>query len=160
VLLGASNFASGLAAPTDYKMTLPAPDVTLSPSSAAVDRGLVLPNVNDGYTGKAPDLGAVEIGCPSPIYGVRPEGMDETNEPLGCTGSGTGGGSSGTGGAGNGTGGSSNGEGGAGGGGGSTGAKSGCGCRVAGDGAAEGGGALAAAAILLAVGRRRARRGR
>jgi hypothetical protein len=31
----------------------------------------VLPNVNDGFTGKAPDLGAYESGVPVPHYGVR-----------------------------------------------------------------------------------------
>ena len=46
----------------------------------------MLPNVNDGYTGSAPDLGALERGCPIPIYGVRPVGIDETNEPYGCGG--------------------------------------------------------------------------
>ena len=30
------------------------------------------PNVNDGFTGKAPDLGALEAGQPLPIYGPRP----------------------------------------------------------------------------------------
>jgi MYXO-CTERM domain-containing protein len=51
----------------------------------ALDRGVVLANLNDGYRGAAPDLGALERGCPIPIYGVRPAGMDETNEPIGCT---------------------------------------------------------------------------
>jgi len=44
----------------------------LRPSSAAIDRGVVIPNVNDGYTGKAPDLGALEAGEPLPVYGPRP----------------------------------------------------------------------------------------
>ena len=44
----------------------------LKPGSAAVDAGVVLPNINDGYTGKAPDLGAYEIGKPIPHYGPRP----------------------------------------------------------------------------------------
>ena len=38
----------------------------------AIDRGVVISNVNDGYTGKAPDLGAFEAGQPLPIYGPRP----------------------------------------------------------------------------------------
>jgi hypothetical protein len=86
VLLNASTFASGLAAPTDYTQLMAPPDVTLSGSTAALDRGIVLPNVNDGFTGGAPDLGALESGCATPIYGPRPVGMDESNEPLGCTG--------------------------------------------------------------------------
>ena len=34
--------------------------------------GLRLPGVNDGFTGRAPDLGAYEIDRPLPFYGVRP----------------------------------------------------------------------------------------
>lgn len=47
-------------------------DFRLRSGSAAVDRGLVIPNVNDGFTGKAPDLGALEAGQPIPVYGPRP----------------------------------------------------------------------------------------
>jgi hypothetical protein len=48
-------------------------DFRLKPGSAAVDRGTVLPNVTDGFTGQAPDLGALEVGQPTPIYGPRPQ---------------------------------------------------------------------------------------
>jgi hypothetical protein len=44
----------------------------LRPGSAAVDAGIVLPNINDGYTGRAPDLGAYESGKHVPHYGPRP----------------------------------------------------------------------------------------
>ena len=47
-------------------------DFRLKPGSAAIDRGVVLPNINDGFTGKAPDLGALEAGQPLPTYGPRP----------------------------------------------------------------------------------------
>ena len=47
-------------------------DFRLQPGSAAVDRGVALPNVTDGFTGQAPDLGALEVGRPLPIYGPRP----------------------------------------------------------------------------------------
>ncbi len=46
-------------------------DFRLKPGSAAIDRGVVLANINDGFTGKAPDLGALEAGQPLPIYGPR-----------------------------------------------------------------------------------------
>jgi hypothetical protein len=85
-LLGASIFASGLAAPASYKTAVTPTDGTLASGSDAIDHGMVLPNVTDGYLGAAPDLGAQETGCPIPIYGVRPEGVDESNEPLGCGG--------------------------------------------------------------------------
>jgi hypothetical protein len=47
-------------------------DFRLRPGSAAIDRGVAIPNVNDGFAGKAPDLGALEAGQPLPIYGPRP----------------------------------------------------------------------------------------
>ena len=47
-------------------------DFRLKPGSAAVDRGMVLPNVTDGFSGKAPDLGALEVGVAAPHYGPRP----------------------------------------------------------------------------------------
>ena len=46
-------------------------DFRLKPGSAAVDKGMVIPNVTDGYTGAAPDLGALEVGQPMPQYGPR-----------------------------------------------------------------------------------------
>jgi hypothetical protein len=41
----------------------------LKPGSKAVDAGEVIPTVNDGFTGRAPDLGALEVGAPEPKYG-------------------------------------------------------------------------------------------
>ncbi len=46
-------------------------DLRLREGSAAVDGGTVLPNITDGYTGKAPDLGAYELGADIPHYGPR-----------------------------------------------------------------------------------------
>jgi hypothetical protein len=46
-------------------------DFRLKPGSAAIDRGVTLPNVTDGFTGQAPDLGALEFGQTSPHYGPR-----------------------------------------------------------------------------------------
>ena len=46
-------------------------DFRLKPGSAAVDRGVALPNVTDGFAGQAPDLGALEVGQPLPTYGPR-----------------------------------------------------------------------------------------
>jgi hypothetical protein len=47
-------------------------DFRLKPGSAAVDAGCRLPNVNDDATGAAPDLGALELGRPLPVWGPRP----------------------------------------------------------------------------------------
>ena len=38
---------------------------------AAIDAGAALPNINDSFSGKAPDLGAYESGRPLPHYGPR-----------------------------------------------------------------------------------------
>ena len=48
-------------------------DFRLKPGAIAIDAGCILPNINDGYTGRAPDLGALEVHQPIPIYGPRPE---------------------------------------------------------------------------------------
>jgi hypothetical protein len=85
-LLTQPIFANGLVAPASYTVTLPGQDVTLDATSNAVDVGIVLPNVNDGFTGAGPDLGALERDCPLPLFGVRPDGVDEINAPFGCGG--------------------------------------------------------------------------
>jgi len=46
-------------------------DFRLRPRSAAIDRGTVIPNVTDGFSGSAPDLGALEAGTAPPAYGPR-----------------------------------------------------------------------------------------
>ena len=43
----------------------------LQPGSKAVDAGVRIPTVNDGFAGDAPDLGALEAGRPEPHYGPR-----------------------------------------------------------------------------------------
>ncbi|NQT93494.1 MAG: phosphodiester glycosidase family protein, partial [Lentisphaerae bacterium] len=47
-------------------------DLRLKPGSPAVDAGKILPTINDGFAGKAPDLGAYEMEQPLPRYGPRP----------------------------------------------------------------------------------------
>ena len=51
--------------------TIPPQHAKLKADCNAVDAGLVLPNINDGFTGNAPDLGAYEIGQTLPHYGPR-----------------------------------------------------------------------------------------
>jgi hypothetical protein len=46
-------------------------DFRLRSGSAAVDRGVALPTVTDGFAGRAPDLGALEAGAAAPTYGPR-----------------------------------------------------------------------------------------
>ena len=83
-LLTEPIFVNGLVGPASYTTTLAAQDMTLHATSNAVDAGAVLPGVTNGYVGAAPDIGALERGCPLPIFGIRPNGTDETNEPTGC----------------------------------------------------------------------------
>jgi hypothetical protein len=70
-----SPFATGLAAPADFKeqFGLEVNDLRLAAGSKALDVGVVLPNVTDGYRGSAPDLGAHEHGEELPHYGPRAE---------------------------------------------------------------------------------------
>ena len=44
-------------------------DLSLKPGATAIDAGLALANLNDGWIGSAPDLGAYEMGRPLPSYG-------------------------------------------------------------------------------------------
>jgi hypothetical protein len=45
-------------------------DFQLKPGSAAVDAGIALPTITDGFTGRAPDLGAYELD--RPVFHVGP----------------------------------------------------------------------------------------
>ncbi|HYK58048.1 MAG TPA: hypothetical protein VEV85_01340, partial [Bryobacteraceae bacterium] len=46
-------------------------DFSLRPGSLAIDAGVILPTITDGFTGRAPDLGAFELGRPAFHYGPR-----------------------------------------------------------------------------------------
>ena len=46
-------------------------DFALKPTAIAVDKGVALPNVNTNFAGRAPDLGALEVGRPAPRFGPR-----------------------------------------------------------------------------------------
>jgi hypothetical protein len=46
-------------------------DFRLKAGSKAVDAGVPIPTVNEGFAGRAPDLGAIESGHPAPKYGPR-----------------------------------------------------------------------------------------
>jgi hypothetical protein len=62
--------------PTDQSNPLPLynpedNDFRLKPRSAAIDKGMELPGITDGFRGRAPDLGAYEFGVEPPHYGPR-----------------------------------------------------------------------------------------
>ena len=46
-------------------------DFRLRKDAKAIDAGCRLPNINDDYSGTAPDLGALESEKPMPVYGPR-----------------------------------------------------------------------------------------
>jgi len=71
----ASGFASKLQVPSNVATQFENAkiDLRLNAGSAAIDAGEILPGFNDGFTGKAPDLGAYELGSEMPHYGPRPD---------------------------------------------------------------------------------------
>lgn len=46
-------------------------DFALDPSSPGFDAGEVIPNFNDGFAGRAPDVGAFEAGSPPMEFGIE-----------------------------------------------------------------------------------------
>ncbi len=46
-------------------------DFRLAPGSPAIAAGIALPNINDGFAGKAPDLGAYQLDQPLPHFTAR-----------------------------------------------------------------------------------------
>ncbi len=71
VQLNLGVFASSVAFPANAMTQFAAPDLRLATASSAIDAGIAIANVNDGYTGVSPDLGAYELGKPAPVYGPR-----------------------------------------------------------------------------------------
>jgi len=59
--------------PSGESTPLPELDLRLREGSPVIDAGAVLPNITDGFSGKAPDLGAIESGDSPPHYGPRTE---------------------------------------------------------------------------------------
>lgn len=100
-------------------------DYAILETSAAVDRGVAIPGVNDGYAGSAPDIGAYELGGEGPSLPDAGAG-GAGGSGVGGNGGGTGGGS----GVGGGGGGGAGGSGATSGPGASEGDDGGCGCRL------------------------------
>jgi hypothetical protein len=72
-------FASDVAFPDPVFPERQPQDLRIAPGSAAEDAALLLPNINDRFNGKGPDIGAYETGQPLPHYGPRPRGVDESS---------------------------------------------------------------------------------
>lgn len=69
--VGLDVFASTVAYPANPFPALNVADFRPKPGSALIDAGQVLPNINDGFAGQAPDIGAHELGAPLPSYGPQ-----------------------------------------------------------------------------------------
>jgi hypothetical protein len=69
------TFAGAFGPPPSHaqRMDRAAHDPRLSPTARAIDKGVPLPNFNDRFGGKGPDLGCCELGEPLPWYGPRAE---------------------------------------------------------------------------------------
>ena len=91
-----SVFAESVAFPSDPFASRATFELDLAADGDAIDRGIVLPNVNDGFSGNAPDLGAIELGAEPPVYG--PGGSIPGSGGSGGSGTGGTGATSGTGG--------------------------------------------------------------
>ncbi len=64
-------FNSTIALPINAMSTYAVPDLRLKAGSAAENAGVVIPGINAGYSGSAPDVGAYEVGAPLPVVGPR-----------------------------------------------------------------------------------------
>lgn len=71
VQIGASDFAVAATIPASPFPSATPPDLRPSSSGAAIDVGVAIPNITDGFAGAAPDLGAYELGAAMPAYGPR-----------------------------------------------------------------------------------------
>lgn len=71
-ILNGLPFATAPTIPASYTTQVAPLDPILRAGSNAVDAGIALPNINDGWNGAGPDLGAIELGDTPPTYGVRP----------------------------------------------------------------------------------------
>jgi hypothetical protein len=83
-LLATPVFASGFVGPADGTVRQSPADFALAGVSNAIDRGTPLPGINHSFVGGAPDLGALESGCPTPTYGPRPAGREHVAAAIDC----------------------------------------------------------------------------
>jgi hypothetical protein len=79
VMIDFDIFRSASSSVEGQSYSLSDADLRLVAGAAAVDRGVSLPTVNEGFAGAAPDLGAYEFGSALPHYGPRAAG-DATSD--------------------------------------------------------------------------------
>jgi MYXO-CTERM domain-containing protein len=83
-----SIFATPPAFPSNPYPPKPVADLRLAAGAAAVDKGVVIPGLDEDFAGTAPDLGAYEVGAALPTYGPRVGGVG--SGAGGSTGNGSG----------------------------------------------------------------------
>jgi hypothetical protein len=66
-----SAFATAVSYPANPLVINTPVDLRLNGSASPVDKALPIANINDGYAGSAPDIGAYEVGSALPTYGPR-----------------------------------------------------------------------------------------
>lgn len=68
------TFMDGFLPPSKYQDEYREADNVplLRPDSQAIDKGEVIPNFSDGFSGRAPDLGCCDLTEGLPVYGPRP----------------------------------------------------------------------------------------
>ena len=68
--------------PANPPISMPFQHMTLKSSCNGVDAGILLPNINDQFSGGAPDLGPFERGAPLPHYGPRTNDGSDSLMPV------------------------------------------------------------------------------
>ncbi|NHZ86345.1 MAG: T9SS type A sorting domain-containing protein [Planctomycetia bacterium] len=72
--------------PNPPPASMPFQFMTLNSNCNAIDAGITLANINDGYLGNAPDLGVYEYGKELPHYGPRENAsLSDNDETLNST---------------------------------------------------------------------------
>nr|MBA3938920.1 right-handed parallel beta-helix repeat-containing protein [Planctomycetota bacterium] len=72
--VGLGVFAASVTLPDAAMTSFAAPDLRLAAGAAAIDAGIAITGITDGFAGAAPDLGAYEFGQAIPTYGPRVSG--------------------------------------------------------------------------------------
>lgn len=63
--VGYDVFANNVSFPSSPRTVYPFADLSLASDAIAVDRGVLIPGINDNFDGAAPDLGAIELQAPN-----------------------------------------------------------------------------------------------
>ncbi len=84
-ILTGQVFQNGPQLGADYTTFVSSADGTLQSTSNAVDAGIALANINDDFAGNGADLGALERGRTTPVYGPRENPGQGPQQPMAPT---------------------------------------------------------------------------